>query len=132
MRLESLRNVIFRGIQAKSDGYKGFTRSYYLLREVSAMIGDIKDDIPVDELDDDIEDDDLNDDDDVEDIDDDNVGDISVEINVEELVAKLEATNSDDVARKREIRRRLEELEEMRRSNEDLDSTFNFNLDDDL
>lgn len=101
------------------------------------MIGKIKDDIPVDELDDDLEDDDLEDDleddDDVDDIDDeDNVGDISVEINVEELVAKLEATNSDDVARKREIRRRLEELEEMRRSSEDLDSTFNFNLDDDL
>ena len=97
------------------------------------MIDNSKDDIPVDELDDDIEDDDLDDDDDVEDIDDvDNVGDISVEINVEELVAKLEATDSDDVARKREIRRRLEELEEMRRSNEDIDSTFNFNLDDDL
>jgi hypothetical protein len=97
------------------------------------MIGDIKDGIPVDELDDEIEDEDLDDDDDVEDIDeDDNVGDISVEINVEELVAKLEATDSDDVARKREIRRRLEELEEMRRSSEDLDSTFNFNLDDEL
>ena len=97
------------------------------------MIGNIKDDIPVGELDDDLDDDDLDDDDDVEDIDDeDNVGDISVEINVDELVAKLEATDSDDVARKREIRRRLEELEEMRRSSEDLDSTFNFNLDDDL
>lgn len=97
------------------------------------MIGNIKDDIPVDELDDDLEDDDLEDDDDVEDIDEeDNVGDISVEINVEELVAKLEETDSDDVARKREIRRRLEELEEMRRSSQDLDSTFNFNLDDDL
>ena len=97
------------------------------------MIGNIKDDTPVDELDDDIEDDDLDDDDDVEDIDDDdNVGDISVEINVEELVAKLEATDSDDVARRREIRRRLEALEDMRRANEDLDSTFNFNLDDEL
>ncbi len=100
------------------------------------MIGDIKDGIPVDELDEDIEDiedEDLDDDDDAEDIDDDdNIGDISVEINVEELVAKLEATDSDDVARKREIRRRLDELEEMRRNNEDLDSTFNFNLDDDL
>jgi hypothetical protein len=96
------------------------------------MIGDIKDDIPVDELDDDIEDDDLDDDDDAEDMDDDNIGDISVEINVEELVAKLEATDSDDVARRREIRRRLEELEDMRRANEDLDSTFNFNLDDEL
>ena len=97
------------------------------------MVGNIKDDIPVDEVDDDIDDEELDDDDDVEDMDDDdNVGDISVEINVEELVAKLEATNSDDVARKREIRRRLEELEEMRRANEDLDNTFNFNLDDEL
>ena len=97
------------------------------------MIGNIKDDTPVNKLDDDLDDDDLDGDDDVEDIDDeDNVGDISVEINVEELVAKLEATDSDDVARKREIRRRLEELEELRRDNKDLDSTFNFNLDDDL
>ena len=110
------------------------------------MIGRIKDDIPADELDDDIEDEDLDDDDDVDDIDEeednvgdvddidseDNIGDISVEINVEELVAKLEATDSDDVARKREIRRRLDELEEMRRVNEDLDNTFNFNLDDEL
>jgi hypothetical protein len=97
------------------------------------MIGEIKDDIPADELDDDIEDEEVDDDDDVEDIDgEDNIGDISVEINVEELVAKLEATDSDDVARKREIRRRLDELEEMRRVNEDLDSTFNFNLDDEL
>ena len=95
------------------------------------MVGKIKDDIPVDELDDEIEDDDLDDDDDVEDMDDDNVGDISVEINVEELVAKLEATNRDDVARKREIRRRLEEREEMRRASKDLDSTFNFDQDDD-
>ncbi len=96
------------------------------------MIGNIKDDIPVDELDDDIEDDDLDEDDDVEEMDDDNVGDISVEINVEELVAKLEATDNDDIARRREIRRRLEELEDMRRANKDLDSTFNFDLDDDL
>ena len=74
------------------------------------MIGNIKDDIPVDELDDEIEDDDLDDDEDVEDMDDDdNVGDISVEINVEELVAKLAATDSDDGGRKREIRRRLGE-----------------------
>ena len=74
----------------------------------------------------------VDDDEDVEDIDVDNVGDISVEINVVELVAKLEATDNDDVARKREIRKRLEDLEELRRTNEDLDSTFNFNLDDEL
>lgn len=46
----------------------------------------------------------------LEEIDDDD--DISVEINVEELVAKLEATHDADVARKKEIRRRLEELAE--------------------
>lgn len=63
---------------------------------------------------------------------DDNVGDISVEINVDELVAKLEATDTDDVVRRREIRRRLEELREMREAEKDIDSTYNFNLDDDL
>jgi hypothetical protein len=97
------------------------------------MIGNIKDDIPADDLEDDYEED-LADEEEVDDIDDDedNVGDISVEINVEELVAKLEATDGDDVARRRQIRRRLEELEEMRRASKDLDSTFNFDLDDDL
>lgn len=60
----------------------------------------------------------------------DNIGDMSVEINVEELVAKLEATADDDVGRKHAIRERLEELRE---ENEvELDSTFNFNLDEDL
>lgn len=62
----------------------------------------------------------------------DNVGDISVEINVEELVAKLEQTSSDDVNRRREIKKRLEELREQREAEAELDSTFNFNLDDDL
>ena len=57
-------------------------------------------------------------------------GDISVELNVEELVAKLEAADEDDVHHKAEIRRRLEELEEQRA--EALDSTFNFNLDEDV
>lgn len=65
-------------------------------------------------------------------IDVDNVGDISVEINVEELVAKLEATDDDDVGRKREIRKRLEELREEREADAELDSTYNFNLDDDI
>ena len=61
--------------------------------------------------------------------DDETIADITGEVNVEELVAKLEATSSDD--RKRAIRLRLEELSEERDS--DLDSTYNFNLDvDDL
>ena len=67
-----------------------------------------------------------------DDVDDDNIGDISVEINVEELVAKIEASDDGDIPRKREVRRRLDELEEKRRSDDDLDSTYNFDLDDDL
>ena len=62
----------------------------------------------------------------------DNVGDISVEINVEELVKKLEAADDDDVGRKREIKNRLEELREQREADAELDSTYNFNLDEDL
>lgn len=42
----------------------------------------------------------------------DNVGDVSVEINVEELVAKVEAEHDDDAARKKAIRQRLEEIAE--------------------
>ena len=42
----------------------------------------------------------------------DNVGDVSVEINVEELVAKVEAEHDDDAAKKKAIRQRLEEIVE--------------------
>ena len=42
----------------------------------------------------------------------DNVGDVSVEINVEELVAKVEAEHDDDASRKRAIRQRLEDIVE--------------------
>ncbi len=59
-----------------------------------------------------------------------NVGDLSVEINVEELVAKIESTHADEAVRKREVRQKLEELKEQR--DKELDSTFNFNLDDEL
>ena len=65
-----------------------------------------------------------------DDLDEDNVGDISVEINVEELVAKLE--NGDAAEHRKAIRRRLEEIAEQRREARELDSTYNFNLDDDI
>ena len=42
----------------------------------------------------------------------DNVGDVSVEINVEELIADIESNDDKDAARKKEIRRRLEEVVE--------------------
>lgn len=68
----------------------------------------------------------------LDDTDVDNIGDISVEINVEELVAKIEAGEGNVEEHKKEIHRRLEELDDKRRIELELDSTFNFNLDDDL
>jgi len=42
----------------------------------------------------------------------DNVGDVSVEINVEQLIADIEGEKDADAARKKEIRRKLEEVAE--------------------
>jgi hypothetical protein len=56
----------------------------------------------------------------------DNVGDVSVEINVEELITKIEQTADEDSKRKKEIRRRLEELAEMK----SLEDTFAIDFDD--
>ncbi len=129
--------MIIRGIQAKNRGRIELLAWCCALLGVAAMIGEIKDEHPVDELEIDVEEDEVEDDDealsaDALDDDDDNIGDISVEINVEELVAKLEAAGEDDVERKRLIRKRLNELEEQRREAQDIDSTYNFNLDDEL
>lgn len=66
-----------------------------------------------------------------DDDDDDDSVDSSIEINIEELVSKLDSIDGDDVARRRAIKRRIEELRELREAERDLDSTYNFNLDDD-
>ena len=58
------------------------------------------------------------------------VGDLTGELKVEALVAKVSKTDPDEVARRRETRKRLEELEEQR--NAKLDDTFNFNIDEEL
>jgi hypothetical protein len=68
--------------------------------------------------------------DEIPDIGGDTLVDVSAELNVEELVAKIEATDPDEAAHRREVRKRLEEIREQYDS--DLDSTFNFNLDDDI
>jgi len=60
----------------------------------------------------------------------DNVGDLSVEINVEELVAKIESGDAEDAAEKAQVRKKLEKLHQQR--DDAADSTYNFNLDDDL
>ena len=68
-------------------------------------------------------------DDDDDDDDDDDGGDTTIQMDIDRLVAKLDASDSEDVHRRAEIRRRLEDLREQRQ--QELDSTFNFNLDDD-
>jgi hypothetical protein len=57
--------------------------------------------------------------------------DLTGELNVDELVSRSSKTDPGELARKREVRRRLEEIAE-RRNNDLLDDTFNFNLDDDF
>jgi len=91
------------------------------------MNGEVIDNEELDDVTEDIAEDVELDDDDLA-----NVGDISVEINVDELVAKIEADDDDAAAKKKEVHRRMEELNEQRKVNKDIDSTFNFNLDDDL
>jgi chaperonin cofactor prefoldin len=61
----------------------------------------------------------------------DNVGDVSVEINVEELIAEFEKSQDSEAARKKEIRRRLEEIREQREAMRELEDTFSGELDDD-
>ena len=56
--------------------------------------------------------------------------DVTAELKVDELVAKIDAVDPEEVAHDREVRKRLEELRE--KQDKDLDSTFNFNLDDDV
>ncbi len=55
--------------------------------------------------------------------------DLTGEVKIESLVARLDSTPKDDLEHQREIKKRLEELREER---EELESTYNFNLDDEL
>jgi len=57
----------------------------------------------------------------------DNVGDVSVELNVEELIAEVEAEKNEDAARKKEIRRRLEDIAE----DQNFEDTYAIDLNDD-
>jgi hypothetical protein len=58
----------------------------------------------------------------------DNVGDVSVEINVEELIAEFEGSVDSEAARRKEIRRRLEEIREQKEAKKDLEDTYSFDL----
>ena len=70
------------------------------------------------------------DDDEVADIGTETIVSTTAEFKVDEIVAKIDKADPDEVAHKREVRKRLEEIEEQR--DEAADSTFNFNLDDEL
>ena len=61
----------------------------------------------------------------------DNVGDVSVEINVEELIKEFETSQDNEAARRKEIRRRLEEIREQRETMKELEDTFAGDFDDD-
>ena len=83
-----------------------------------------------DEKQDEVVSEDVTDDSIVLDTSDDNFADTVVEANVDALVARMDLKDADEVARKRAARERLDELR--KQENDDLDSTFNFNMDDDL
>lgn len=88
------------------------------------MLGEIEEETPSDDFDDDFDEEDaastivMSDD--------------SIEINVDELVKKVEASTDLGSGKKRAVRQRLDELREQREAQEDLDGTYNFNLDDDV
>lgn len=87
------------------------------------------DETDLDETEDELLDDEVvADDDEMPDIGGDTVIDVSGEF--EAIVEKLGRENPDEVAHKRAVRKRLEEIAEQR--NADLDSTFNFDLDEDF
>lgn len=89
---------------------------------------DQSDDLSDDEVDDEV-DDDGGDDDDLMLGDDDGFADTIVEASVDALFARIELTDAEEAARKRQARKRLEELRELKMI--ELDDTFNFDLDGD-
>jgi hypothetical protein len=82
----------------------------------------------IDDDDEDLEDDFMPSDADEDDTD--NIGDVSVEINVESLIAEIEEAHDSDAARKREVHRRLEEIREQREVSKEMEDTFAAYLDD--
>lgn len=90
---------------------------------------DLSDDVSDDVSDDEVDDDGGDDDDDLMLGDDDGFADTIVEASVDALFARIELTDAEEAARKRQARKRLEELRELKMI--ELDDTFNFDLDND-
>ena len=88
-----------------------------------------KDDTVLDESEEDTSEEEILDEDAMPDIGGETIIDLSGEI-ADELGVGTVRIDPDEVAHRREVRRRLEEIAEQR--NKELDDTFNFDLDDDL
>ena len=86
---------------------------------------DLSEDVSDDDADDEVEDD--GDDDAMLLGDDEGFADTIVEASVDALFARIELTDAEEAARKRQARKRLEELRELKMI--EMDDTFNFDLD---
>ena len=69
-------------------------------------------------------------DDEIELLADDDAGESTEEINVDAIVAKIDSTDTEESARKREIRMKLEALNEQR--DDEFGSTYNFDINEKL
>lgn len=82
----------------------------------------------IEELDADIAED--NPDDEIELLADDDVIESTEEINVDAIVAKIDSTDAEEAARQREVRMKLEALNEQR--DDEFSSTYNFDINEEL
>ena len=85
----------------------------------------VEDSLPEDEAAEDVSDDEID-----LTVDDDVVVDSTAEMNVDALVAKIDSEDPEEAAHHREVRQKLEVLDEDH--DDEFGSTYNFNLDDDL
>lgn len=124
-----------RGIQATTSGKTGLEsednhRTHVEVLNMHIEMDDKERAVDIEDDDDEDLDDDFESSEEV-DADTDNIGDVSVEINVEELIAEIEEAHDSDAARRREVRRRLEEIREQREALKDIEDSFAMYLDDD-
>ena len=63
---------------------------------------------------------------------DDGMSETVVDLNVEAMVAKIENADKSELAKKREAKKRLEQLKEQLDGDDKFGSTYAFDLDDDL
>lgn len=87
---------------------------------------DLSEDVSDDEVDDEVDDVDDGDDEVLLLGDDEGFADTIVEASVDALFARIELTDAEEAARKRQARKRLEELRELKMI--EMDDTFNFDL----